>query len=197
MEIGISTGIIYNYNLLENLFLIKEAGFDVIEMCFKSFSSGDEIYRFDYQNWLYIYEIKNKLESYGLKVYSAHAPYGTNLDLCCLNEECRINCVFEIKNIINVLRFLDGSILVVHPTVKEMFQGSLEERNNWVNQAKKSLEDILTYAEKKGIKIAIENLLPHFFLGDLTDLMNLVSQFDSKNLGICLDTSHANLNKGV
>lgn len=197
MEIGISTGIIYKYDLLKNLFLIKEAGFNIVEICFKPCAKGDKCCQFDYQNWLYIHEIKDKLKSYGLRVHSIHAPYASDFDISCLDEKRRRNIVFEVKNIIDILRFLDGNILVIHPTVKEVSKDNFEERRNWFNQARESLKDILSYAEKKGVKVAVENLLPHLFFGDFIDLFNLVNQFDSKSLGVCLDTSHANLNKGI
>ena len=197
MEIGISTGIIYNYNLLENLFLFKVAGFDSIEICFNPRLNKDRFYQFNYQNWLYVYELKDKLKRHELKVHSIHAPYSGTFDISDLSERQRINTVHEIKQIIDVLRVLDGSNLILHPTIKEICENNFEERGKWFKQVTKSLKSIVAYGEKKGIKIAIENMLPHLFFGDFNDLLNLINQFDSENLGICLDTSHANLSKGV
>ncbi len=197
MEIGISTGIIYNYNLLEKIFLFKEAGFDSIEICFNPRLNKDKFYQFNYQNWLYVYELKDKLKELGLKIHSIHAPYSSTFDISGLNEQQRVNTVNEIRNIIDVLRVLDGSVLVLHPTIKEMSENNFKERSEWFKKATESLRDIIVYGEKKGIKIAVENLLPHIFFGGFNDLLNLVNQFDSKNSGICLDTSHANLGEGA
>ncbi len=197
MEIGISTGIIYNYNLLEKIFLFKEAGFDGIEICFNPRLNKDNFYQFDYQNWIYVYELRDRLKELGLKIHSIHAPYSSTFDISGLNEQQRINTVNEIKNIIDVLRVLDGSVVVLHPTIKEMSENNFGERGKWFKQATESLRDIIVYGGKKGIKIAVENLLPHLFFGELNDLLNLVNQFDSENLGICLDTSHANLGAGT
>ncbi len=68
---------------------------------------------------------------------------------------------------------------------------SLEEKRD---ENCKALTELLDYIKDSDIVICLENLFPRDeFFSSADDLMYFIEKFNSKNLGICLDTGHLNL----
>lgn len=57
------------------------------------------------------------------------------------------------------------------------------------------LDDFLIYCEKRGVRIAIENIMTK--LTSTEKLRKLVDEYDSDYLGLCLDTGHAHIAETV
>jgi len=196
MEIGISTGILYKNDLIESLPLIKEAGFDNIEVWAGIGREGKWVH-YDYHNWDYTRRLKDKLKELGLRVVSLHSPFSEELDISQVQEEKRAFAISEIEKAIDVLEFLEGNILVFHPTTAPSHFDNLMQKMYRLSQAKKSISEILKYCQDKPIRLALENQLPHILCGYSVDLLKLVWEINSQKLGICFDTSHANLAENV
>ncbi|MFQ5866848.1 MAG: sugar phosphate isomerase/epimerase family protein [bacterium] len=196
MEIGISTGILYKNDLIESLRLIKEAGFDNIEVWAGIGGEGKRVH-YDYHDWDYTRRLKEKLKELTLRVVSLHAPFSEELDISRLEEERRDFAVSEIEKAIDVLGFLGGNILVFHPSTAPSHFENLIQKMYRLSQAKKSISEILKYCQDNPIKLALENQLPDILCGYSVDLLRLIWEINSRKVGICLDTSHANLSENV
>jgi len=53
------------------------------------------------------------------------------------------------------------------------------------------LKELADIAMDLGLKLAVENLLPRMLTVTSQDMLELVSGFDPKIVGVCLDTGHA------
>jgi sugar phosphate isomerase/epimerase len=92
-----------------------------------------------------------------------------------------------------VLKQLNGEYLVLHPASNET---SLYDRDAHFRQARKSIEEVFRCMEGMGVKLAVENQLPHILGGDIGTLLALIEGLPPAEVGICFDTSHANLYRG-
>lgn len=192
MEIGISTGFFYEKDLIESLPMIQKCGFKILEL----WAGASEWGRYTHYNWhekKYTHDLKKKLEELGLRVSSAHAPFSEELDLSNLDETQRRVAVDECCKVMDVLIFLEGEILVVHPAVKTFDLNNHEEKTRRIDQAVKSVSEIAEQAKMKKCKIAIENMIPHVLGGEISVLQQLIGNHRETSLGICFDSSHANL----
>ena len=55
------------------------------------------------------------------------------------------------------------------------------------------LEVMLKTAEKCGVKLALENMLPNHLCSNTSDVRTLLTEFDTPLLGVCFDVGHANV----
>jgi len=196
MEIGISTGILHKKGVIESLELIKEAGFNYIEI-WAGIGKEGRFLHYDYHDWDYTKRLKEKLKELALEVVSLHAPFSPELDISQVEEEERNFAVSEIEKAIDVLEFLGGDILVFHPSTAPSHFENLIQKMYRLSQAKRSIREALRYCQDKPIRLALENQLPHILCGYSVDLLKLVWEINSQKLGVCLDTSHANLAENV
>ena len=194
MEIGISTGILYKSDLIESLQAIKEAGFDNIEVWT---GMGGERVHYDYHDWDYTRRLKKKIKELTLRVVSLHAPFSEELDISQVEEEKRDFAISEIEKVIDILEFLEGDILVFHPSTASSKFDTLTQKMYRLSQAKKSIDELLKHCQDKPIRLALENQLPHILCGYSVDLLKLIWEINSRKVGICLDTSHANLSESA
>ena len=99
-----------------------------------------------------------------------------------------------LKEEIELCRFLESDVLVVHPRSLGLEVGTLEYSLPFEPSKPDSdrIIKIMEYAEKQGVCLALENgsfrLLKY-----VRDLIR--TQGFERNFGICLDTGHANLYK--
>ena len=128
---------------------------------------------------------------------SLHAPFSQELDISQVEEDKRNFAISEIEKAIDVLEFLEGNILVFHPSTAPSHFDNLMQKMYRLSKAKKSIGEILKYIQAKPIRLALENQLPHILCGYSVDLLKLVWEINSQKLGICFDTSHANLAENV
>ena len=88
---------------------------------------------------------------------------------------------------------MGGKIVVVHPHSPGVFFNPRGEVKI-TGKTKESLHEIVLFAKKEGIKIAVENLpkLEGWSFGsDISKFSKLIEEMNSDNLGLCLDTGHA------
>lgn len=192
MEIGISTGFFYEQDLIETLPIIHQAGFKFIELWAGASGWG----QYTHYNWherKYTMELKKKLQEFGMRVWSVHAPFSETMDLSNLVEQQRKSAVEECCKLIETLKILQSEILVIHPAVKTFDLKDSQLKEKRIAQAKKSVGEIAETARAEGCRIAIENLLPHILGGETEVLFQLLKDRQGDSLGICFDSSHANL----
>lgn len=192
MEIGISTGFFYEKDLIESLPIIHRAGFRFLELWAGASGWG----QYTHYNWhekKYSQELKQKLKELSMRVWSVHAPFSESSDLSNLEELQRKSAVEECIQLIDTIKFLEAEILVIHPAVKTFDLKDKSMKEARIAQAKKSVGEILETARAKGCRVAVENLLPHILGGETEVLLALMRNYAGDSLGICFDSSHANL----
>jgi len=99
-----------------------------------------------------------------------------------------------LKEEIELCRFLEGDILVVHPRSLGLEMNALDYCPS-VEPSERDIDravEIVGYAEKKGVCLALENG-PFTVLKLIRDRIR--AEGLGRNFGICLDTGHANLHR--
>jgi sugar phosphate isomerase/epimerase len=192
VNLGIATGYFYDKDILETIPLIKEAGFQTIEVWAGPHKNGEYVH-FNWHQQYVVQALAVFLRTLGLNVHSLHAPFSDTLDLSHTGELRRRAAVNEVIKSMDVLKFLGGQYLVIHPASNET---SLHDRNAHFRQSRRSIEEIAQCMDGTNLKLAVENQLPHILGGDVQTLLNLVEGLPADRVGICFDTSHANLYQG-
>ena len=135
--------------------------------------------------------LKDLLNGLHLKVHSLHAPF-SDVDISSLDEEERENSLELIKKSMEFCTEVEGGTVIVHPCSTEML-GDAQSYLTVKNKAEDSLFSLTTFAEKLGIRLAVENL-PNIggwrFGTEVSELSQLVSKVNNPHLGLCLDTGH-------
>ena len=186
MNFGISTMPLEDYQLKLKLPLLKEAGIKYLEVKPKE---G----HFNYYDPKYLDEMYKEFKRNGIKVISMHMPiHGADISL--IEEYDRVWSIREVEKTALALLRLRGEILVVHPGSKIKDEKMRKARRE---KSEQSLEEILKFCEQWGIKIALENTLPGKTGDSISEILEIVKKFDSKNLGICLDTGHCNITSSL
>ena len=186
MNFGISTMPLEDYQLKSKLTLLKEAGIEYLEVKPKE---G----HFNYYDPKYLDEMYKEFKRNGIKVISMHMPtHGADISL--IEEYDRVWSVREVEKTALALLRLGGEILVVHPGSEIEDEKTRKARRE---KSEQSLEEILKFCEQWGIKIALENTLPGKTGDSIPEILEIVKKFNSKNLGICLDTGHCNLTSSL
>ena len=135
--------------------------------------------------------LKDLLNSLHLKVHSLHAPF-SDVDIASLDEKKRENSLHLIKRLMEFCSEVEGEIVIIHPCSIEMF-GDARRYPTAKNKTEDSLFSLTTFAEKLGIRLAVENL-PNIggwrFGTEVSELSQLVSKANNPHLGLCLDIGH-------
>ena len=186
MNFGISTMPLEDYQLKLKLPLLKEAEIRYIEIKPKE---G----HFNYHDPKYLDEMSKEFKKNEIEVISMHMP--TNgVDISLIEEYDRVWSVREVEKTALALLRLGGEILVVHPGSEIEDEKMRKTRRE---KSEKSLEEILKFCEYWGIKIVLENTLPGKTGDSIPEILEIVRNFNSKNLGICLDTGHCNITSSI
>ena len=177
-KIGISTAFDYSIPLKRSLPLIKQAGFDIISIGGQQEHSG-------YLTSQGKENILNLVNENQLKIDSIHAPFRGEGDISSVNEIVRKEGIKLTQSTIDACFQLGADIIILHLSYDQVTQ--LERRKKNVLE---SMRILLPYAFEKKVKIAVENLTEK---GSQIVLEAVLDEFDNDHLGLCFDTSHANL----
>ena len=88
---------------------------------------------------------------------------------------------------------MNVSNFVIHPGPEKEERPPLEEHLKRLNNAVEILNRVSEFCEMNNLNLILENMLPHLLFGRTSDLLWIMGAFGQPNLGICLDTGHANL----
>lgn len=169
----------------EQLVLLKEIGFDLVELSFNCMP-------LDYQNTGQCEELHKAATRLGMN-YTAHAP--DTIRMTSPDPD-------EIKTGIRVcLDVLDSAAicgaetLVVHacPYVP-IHPGKEHVQKEHLSFA---LESVVRKCEEKRIRLAIETMIPGCITSSIDNIIAAVDRVNSPWIGICIDTNHANLSMSL
>lgn len=183
LPIGLSTGAFWQTSLLDCLAPIREAGFESLEIA----SAPSHL---DYHDRAACAAAVAKIRGLGLGVHSFHAPFAEQIDISSTDAGARDAAVREISRAAEAAAILGARYFVLHPG-PERTGVPREERLDRMDCAVEALDRIAWRAGELGVRLVLENMLPHLFAGHVRDLLWLLGALASTNVGICLDTGHA------
>ena len=135
-------------------------------------------------------ELCRKAAEYGLTFRDAHAPWGPGIDL---NEIISEELFSMHEKVLHVLGENGIRTCTYH-----IGASCIYTTNDWFGKeshyrsiALKALERLLKTAEQYKLTLCVENCFEPSTTAQ--EAMNLVKNFDSPCLGVCLDCGHANL----
>jgi sugar phosphate isomerase/epimerase len=129
--------------------------------------------------------------SAGIDIHACHAPFGGENDLSLLDEGARQQAVARVEQALARAASMGAACVVVHPSSGGI---SDEDRAERRAQLVRSLASLIGASQRIGIRLALENMLPHHIGDTGAEIMAIVNRFDSPQLGVCLDVGHAHLN---
>ncbi len=182
-----------SFDLKESFSLIKNAGFDAIEI---DLSRGIGAAALDSELWeKNIALIKEFAEAEGLRIVSAHAPHDPRLYIpeVAPTEEERAKFDELLCRSAKAANILGAEILVVHP-VDDLINAEYDSKVN-LETNKKYLAEVLCEAEKYGVKVAVENVYysSEYRLrrryGESAE--EVIALADAIGAGVCWNCGHA------
>ncbi|MBD3345215.1 MAG: TIM barrel protein [Chitinivibrionales bacterium] len=184
--VGLSTGCFYTKSIFDCIDSIIESGFNMIEVC----SSPNHL---DYHNEAAVQEAARMLDDKHVETYSFHAPFSENIDITSLNDHEREHAFNEISRAAQAAATLNVRYFVLHPGPEKTYNVPAHERMQRMRNAAEVLDRISERCSSLGVGVVLENMLPHLFCGDISEMVWLLGSINSVIPGACLDTGHAYL----
>lgn len=187
--IGLSTGCFYERSIFDILEPVREAGFQRIEIC--SFPA-----HLDYHDGEACRAAARRIDELGLEPLSFHAPFAAEIDVTAFDKEIRRRSQAEILVAAEAAAILGVRYFVIHPG-PEKDRVPREERLERLEAAAALLNRVARRCGELGVRLVLENMLPHLFAGPVRDLLWLLGSLETTEVGICLDTGHAFLSGDI
>jgi sugar phosphate isomerase/epimerase len=189
-RIGISTGCFYKTDILRALPMVRDGGFNTIEIC--SFPA-----HLDYHNPGHIDEAVALMKSLGMEANSFHAPFAEAIDISSLDHGHRTHAVRELLLACDAAAAMHCHYVVLHPGPEREGKPHPEEWYHRMRCAADSLNQVAAHCRHLGLTLLLENMLPHLMFGHVSDMMFLLGAIRETNVGTCLDTGHAFLSRDL
>lgn len=183
--IGLSTGCFYQTSIFDSLEAIRMAGFRIIEIC--SFPA-----HLDYHDLDAVTRTASRIKELDLEPFSFHAPFADRIDITSLDAAVQQASILEIMTAAEAAGRLGVRYFVIHPgPEKESFPE--HQRLRRMHNAAIALDEIASRCRTLGVRLVLENMLPHLFFGHARDVLWILGALRTIDVGICLDTGHAHL----
>lgn len=198
MKIGISTGFAdrMGIDIFHAINLVSKTPLKTLELW--SLFYGKQPH-FNWTSYEEVKRIENLLNKYEMEVYSIHGPFSYDYEFATEEKKYLSTLLEDTKQIIRVAVELGAKCVVIHPVSKPNTSKQHITQNEYEHKfalVKSSLEELIEFIIKNNypIKLAIENQLPHIMFAHFEEIISLINMFNNKKiLGICLDTSHAEM----
>jgi sugar phosphate isomerase/epimerase len=184
--VGLSTGCFYQRSIFDCLDLISRSGFNIIEVC--SFPA-----HLDYHDRDMVTRAAHLVEELGMETYSFHAPFADHIDISSKDPSLRQKALTEIIQAAEAAAAFRVRYFVIHPGPESWDlheQGERFERLKW---AAETLNQVAERCSGLEIGCVFENKLLHLLFAHTSDLLWILAAVASVEVGVCLDTGHANL----
>jgi sugar phosphate isomerase/epimerase len=120
-----------------------------------------------------------------LKLLNLHASHGKEKYWVSQVEYQRLAGIELVQNRIHMAAYLGADVVIVHvPSTQPP-----EARPKWLEQTRKSLDQVEPFALSHNVRLAVENMAHD----DWQMLDTLLTEYDPEFLGLCFDSGHANL----
>jgi sugar phosphate isomerase/epimerase len=184
--IALSTGCFYQRSIFDILAPVRDAGFHEIEVC----SSPRHL---DYHNVDEVRRAGERMRELGLQPVSFHAPFAERIDITSFNKPVRDAAVQELIRACEAAALLGCGQVVLHPGPEREGRPPEAEFIQHMHLAAESLNLVAARCCDLGIQLLLENMLAHLLFGHVRDMMYLLGEISTCNVGTCLDTGHAHL----
>jgi len=183
---ALSTGCFFQRSIFEVLDPIRSAGFQQIEVC----SSPQHL---DYHNEQDIRRAAEHMQKIGLNPVSFHAPFASKIDITSSDDGIRNAAVQELIHACESAALLGCENVVLHPGPEREGRPHEVEFLQHMHHAAISLNRVAARCCELGVWLLLENMLPHLLFGHVRDMMYLLGEITTCEVGTCLDTGHAHL----
>ena len=184
--IALSTGCFYRRPILDILPAVKTADFHQIEVC--SFPA-----HLDYHDSAAVERAAQRLRELEIDPVSFHAPFADRIDITALDPTAREASVAEVILACEAAARLGCTHVVLHPGPEREGRPPEAEFLRHMHHAADSLNRVAARCCQLGVKLLLENMLAHLLFGHVRDMMYLLGEIHTCEVGTCLDTGHAHL----
>jgi len=184
--VALSTGCFYQRSIFDILEPVRQAGFREIEVC----SSPRHL---DYHNVAEVRRAADRMRDLGLHPVSFHAPFAERIDITSLSQPLREAAVQELLRACEAAALLGCAQVVLHPGPEREGRPPEAEFLQHMHHAAESLNLVAARCCELGVQLLLENMLAHLLFGHVRDMMYLLGEISTCNVGTCLDTGHAHL----
>ncbi len=186
MKKGISIWSLAEGTLKEKMKLVKEAGFDGVELAL------DEIGEVSMESTKEdLHMVKAYAKEIGLELYSLATMHYWTYNYTSANPENRQKAMEITKKQLEVAAELGcDTILVVPGAVEVSFDpGEVVEYDVAYERAQSALKELAPYAEKLGVCIGVENVANRFLLSPL-EMARFIDEIGSDYVGAYFDVGN-------
>lgn len=164
---------------------LRKSKFSRVELAYLAYTVDDERSRKSYQL------TKEMVEKGEINPVSVHLPFCTwdeniSWDVSALDENVRRDVISRMKKMIRD----NAAIMAPDVTLHGGLEPSPDKHAQHIDQCRRSIEDLLPLAEEMNFSINVEYLPRNAIGNSISELEKIISGFDSKNVGICLDVNH-------
>ncbi|MCD6221709.1 sugar phosphate isomerase/epimerase [bacterium] len=184
MKKSVNIGVIGDMSFEEGLKIIKDAGFEAVELNLNGVLSMDSSEE-------EIEKVKEKVNKVGLEVASLLAGGFWQFPLTSDNEEKRKMGEKLLLKSIEVCKYLETDAVLVVPGVVGPL-GSGDERVRYdiaYRRSQESIKKAVELAEKNKVYICVENVWNKFLLSPL-EMKNFVEEIGSEYVGVYFDVGN-------
>jgi sugar phosphate isomerase/epimerase len=182
MKPAICTGFDCSIPFAQCLTLIRNAGFEVVSIGARPDHAG-------YGTAEGRAAIRRMLAYHRLTAESVHAPFPEGDRLFSLDEPERLESIRQCQIAMDAAADLEARIVVTH-LIQPYDIPHGDVRNRMIDQGRRSVATLVTYAAERQVKLAFEN-------GQKPDydqvVADFLTEFAAPHVGFCYDTGHENV----
>ena len=154
----------------------------------KTFELNAQMFFYDYDGAIRE-EFKQMLKETGKRVISFHIPFAGADDLSNVDETLRVQAVSRFRAHYATVKEFGCSFIVLHPST-EIRTNVKAERDERINQLRKSLLEVEEELAEMNVKVALE-FLPRLCIGNtLADMEQILDGMNEEIFGVCFDVNH-------
>ena len=154
----------------------------------KTFELNVQMFFHDYDGEI-LKSFKAMLAETGKRVISFHIPFAGRDDLSHPDEALRLGAVSRFRAHMARVREFNCKYIVLHPST-EIRTNVKAERDERINQLRKSLLEIEAEMKELNVKVALE-FLPRLCIGNtLADMDQILEGMNAEVFGVCFDVNH-------
>jgi sugar phosphate isomerase/epimerase len=126
-----------------------------------------------------------RIKESGLRLWSVHLPFGRQWDLAAPDSEVAEKAVASMERFLQIGTGWGAEVAVIHPSTEPIPD---EERQDYLERSRQSLQQVAQAAHSYGIKLAVECLPRTCLCNTSGEMLELLASLDG--VGACLDANH-------